>query len=394
MVTDVVILAGGYGTRLWPASTKETPKQFLSIKDGLSFLQQSILRAAMLKIPGKIIIATRAALESQCALQVQSLCTLLNQDNTQNPIATTSKDNIIDTNSPILTPRDILKKVKNDTLIIAEPAACHTCPPVTLAAHLLEIIAPAINHTLLILTSDHTIEPFENFSHDVKNAALISDDDYFVCFGVPAINPSSEYGYIQAGGNLNEGFLIDKFYEKPDAATAQKFIDSGKCYWNSGMFTFSSTFFLRELATLTPEVANAFCDIESADSPSITKLHGVDYIAKWTAMDLAYSKTPSIAIDKAVAEKTKRAAVVVATFTWDDIGNWDSFARHCNEKCTTYEVNSNNCFVYSDIPVALCGVSDLNIVVKNGKVLVMRKGCTLVRNIVDMENNAITNNSL
>ena len=131
MFTDIVILAGGFGERLWPASRPDYPKQFLSINDGISFLQNAIIRSLALKPTGKIVIATRDGLQNEIANQ----CNMLAEK--------VSKADAI--------------KIKNDVLILAEPVAKHTTAPVILSCHLLNMLDSNSNHSILVLTSDHII---------------------------------------------------------------------------------------------------------------------------------------------------------------------------------------------------------------------------------------------
>lgn len=392
MITDAIILAGGYGERLWPASTSETPKQFLSIKDDLSFLQQSILRAGSIMSTqkgervGRIIIASRAGLEAQCAAQCKDLCDKLSNNGKEK----------------------LLKNIKDTVFIVAEPKARHTAAAVTLSIYLIDLLSRIKGdkdpHTIAVLTSDHIIDPIDKFSSDCTLAAALAERGFFVCFGVPAYSPSPEYGYIQAGESIegvSNAYSIAKFHEKPNEETAKSFIAHGGAFWNSGMFSFTDKFFLSELSKCAPDVFNAFSPIDDyinnyTDNPTndskkdrapiIDTLHGVNFLKSFPLMDLSYERTPALPLDKALAERTTHAAVIKASFDWDDIGSWDSFSRHCNQKSLTYEADSSDCFVYSDIPVALCGVSDLNIIIKNGKALILKKGkSALTREISKQE---------
>lgn len=364
MFTDVVILAGGFGERLWPASKADYPKQFLSINDGISFLQNAIIRSLALKPEGKIVIATRDGLQNEISKQCESLAI-----NFENQSRTWESE-----------------KIKKDILVISEPVAKHTTAPIILTCHLLKLINPNINHSILVLTSDHIIEPVEAFVKDAEKAFITAGTNHFVCFGISPTEPSTGYGYIQTGNaldNENTVFKIDSFKEKPDYETAKAYLKSGNCWWNSGMFAFNADFFINELMLCTPEIAKCFEHIKNTTLPTITKINNIDNIYSWNEMNLAYEKTPSIAIDISVAEKTKEAYIVLASFNWDDVGSWDSFEKHSKGEGKTALVDSNNCFVYSDIPVAICGLDDITVVIKNGKALVMKKGkSSLVREAV------------
>lgn len=350
MFTDVVILAGGFGERLWPASRPDFPKQFLSINGGISFLQNAVLRALALNVTGKIIIATRKGLETEIAAQCTALAKTYGGDKA--------------------------KKINDDILIIAEPSAKHTAAPIILCCRLLKLLEPDTEHSLIVLTSDHIIEPMENFVSDAKKAFTAAADGNLVTFGIKPTEPATGYGYIQTElrADYDNTFKIKCFTEKPDAHTAQKYLAAGNCSWNSGMFAFTAKFFIDELTKLTPEIADAFLPLAESPLPKQGKIGGINAITSWKEMDIAYTKTAAISVDVALAEKTEHSYMVAASFSWDDVGSWDSFARHSKGTENAAIISSKNCFVYSDIPVALCGAEDLNIIIKNGKALVMKKG--------------------
>ena len=150
------------------------------------------------------------------------------------------------------------------------------------------------------------------------------------------------------------------------------------------MFGFTSQFLKSELKKCEPEVSQAFECVSTGKAPGLSKIHDIFYISQWQEMEEAYKKTPKIAIDNAIAEKTKNAYAVSTSFNWDDVGSWDAFSKFAegNENVIA-KAESENCFVYSDIPVALCDVQDLIVVIKNGKALIMKKGSSnLVRDVV------------
>lgn len=359
MFSDIVILAGGFGERLWPASRPDFPKQFLSINGGLSFLQSAVLRALSLKISGKIIIATRAGLENEVAAQCASLAAMRG--------------------------RNEAKKICEDVLIIAEPTPKHTAPPLMLCCHLVSLLKPAVYHSVLVLTSDHIIEPLENFVKDAETAFKAASGGNLVTFGIRPTAPATGYGYIQtkAYAEADGTFKIMRFTEKPDIETAKKYLADGNCYWNSGMFAFTTDFFIAELVKCTPQIVDAFSRLACSPAPSLKKIDGIHALSDWKEMNAAYDKTPAFAVDVALAEKTANAFMVSASFLWDDVGSWDSFAKHSAGTKNAACIESKNCFVYSDIPVALCGVEDVNVIIQNGKALVMKKGTeNLVRTAV------------
>lgn len=358
--TDVVILAGGIGERLWPASRPDNPKQFIKLEDGISFLQASVLRALYLKPRGKILVITRADLLKPMCEQCAGLMDGLSSEDRE--------------------------KLEKDLCVIAEPLARHTTAPILLACRYIKATGRD-DGTVLVLASDHVITPVEKFASDCKKAAELAEKGSFVCFSIPPTEASTGYGYIRQGESLSEDgscFKIAQFKEKPDADTARQYLESGQYFWNSGMFGFTCSFFERELLELEPDVSRAFDSLRNSADPQIKTCCGISYIDDWDLMMKAYETVPAIAVDNALAEKTTHAASVKASFNWDDVGSWDSFEKHFEHNIGEIaSEDAGNNFVYSDIPVALCGVEDLIVVIKNGRALVMKKASSgRMRNLV------------
>ncbi len=353
MITDVIIMAGGFGERLWPASSPAHPKQFMALNDNISFLQESLIRALALKISGRIVVVTRKDIEKECADQIKRLAEVSEESEA--------------------------RKLLAESIVLAEPAPKHTSAAIMAGVELIFKLEPENNHTFLVLTSDHVITPVSQFTADCKNAAKAAENGKFVCFSIAPTQASTGYGYIKAGEDLTgEGhtFKIENFKEKPDEQTAKEYFESGKYFWNSGMFPFDGKMFLNEMKACTPKVSSAFEPVEKGKKPSLKQLNGVYVIKSWPEIELTYQDVPSIAVDKAIAEKSANAATVKATFGWTDVGSWDTFSELCTNPANNrvVQVEAENNFVYSDIPVSLCGVKDLIVVVKNGKLLVMKKG--------------------
>ena len=363
MFTDVIILAGGFGERLWPASSAKFPKQFMSLEDGASFLQTAIQRAVAMDVSGRIIVITRKEISDTVINQCASLIDSYNGHQ---------------------------KEILSERLfVLNEPKPIHTAGAVAFGCCFLKSMFPDNEHTILVLTSDHVIEPMDSFVADTGTAYKAAKAGYFVCFAIQPTNPCSGYGYIKPGKQLdihssyklfpnedNESslFKIDQFKEKPDFDTAKKYLSEGY-FWNSGMFGFCADFFMNELKKHEPGIYEAFSVLNA--KPEVSVMNGVHCLSKWNGLDEVYEKSPKVSIDNGIAEKTDKACAVKASFAWKDIGTWDTFSSlFMNKPEKTTDIESDNCFVYSDIPVALCGVSDLIVVVKNNRVLVMKKGCS------------------
>ena len=232
MITDVIIMAGGFGERLWPASSPSHPKQFMALNDNISFLQESLRRSLALKISGKIIIVTRKDIEGECVNQIKSL-------------AERSDD-------------ADAKKLLGETIVLAEPSPKHTSAAIMIGVELLQKLDPEKKHTFLVLTSDHVISPVGKFVSDAKNAADAAHSGKFVCFSIVPTEPSTGYGYIKAGKDITgigTTFEIEKFEEKPDLATATEYLKSGNYFWNSGMFFWRLSSFQNEFGKANPVMA-------------------------------------------------------------------------------------------------------------------------------------------
>ena len=355
MFTDVVILAGGFGERLWPASSAEFPKQFMSLEGGVSFLQSSILRAISLNVSGKIIIVTRKEIVNTVIQQTKTLFEQMG-------------DMISD-------------DMKNRLIVIPEPAPIHTAAPVTICCHLVNLLDEKTDHSILVMTSDHVIGPVDFFISDTKLAFKAACKNKIVCYSIIPTEPSTGYGYIKTS-SLVEGLeeydnikVIDEFKEKPNLETAKQYLASGNYTWNSGMFGFRTEVYLSELKKCEEEAYNVFSKLANSEKPEFTQCEGIHVLSNWQGLEEMYQKAPRVSIDKALAEKTKEACTVKASFSWEDIGSWDSFEKlFTKNQGKVATIETENCFVYSDIPVALCGVKDLVVVVKNNQVLVMKKG--------------------
>jgi len=186
-------------------------------------------------------------------------------------------------------------------------------------------------------------------------------------------------------------YKVTAFHEKPDLQTAKKYASSGRFFWNSGMFAFSVSFMTEQFHRFAPDVFCCFEKLKVPSSSSYKKTQGIQVLTKWQGLDAAYRKTKSISFDYAIAEKCASVVMVRANFDWIDIGNWDEYINFCGSNdAQIFSMSSENCFVDSDIPVALAGVKDLIVVIRGGKngspasALITKKGQTQkVRDIVE-----------
>jgi len=352
LVKHAVILAGGAGTRLWPASTRDHPKQFLRLTEGQSLFTMTLRRAISLGIQGTICVVTHR----DHAQGIMKECAEVLQGESFPP---------------------------ERIMVLAEPQARNTAPAIAYACTVLRQIG-APEDSLIVMPADHIIEPLSTFIADVNKTAALAEQDWLVTFGIPPEGPETGYGYVEAGEQLDPGFKVRKFKEKPDQATARSFLAQGNHYWNSGMFAFRARCFLEELEKHAPDVVQAFSKISLPRDARPVRQSAADaspvLIIADETLEAVYSKSPSISIDYAVMEHSARSAVVPAGFSWSDVGSWDVVAELFGADLETRGANSviaadsKHNFVLSDLPVALVGVQDLIVVVRNGIVLICRKG--------------------
>jgi mannose-1-phosphate guanylyltransferase/mannose-6-phosphate isomerase len=272
-----VILSGGSGTRLWPWSREERPKQFLALVSSSSLLQETAERARGL---GDFVAAPLLVCnEAHRFLVAEQL------------------------RAAGVAPRTI----------VLEPVGRNTAPAVAVAALLALRDAPAeADPLLLVLPADHVVLDRLAFAGAVAAGVAAAAAGRLVTFGVVPTRPETGYGYIQSGASRGSWSDVERFVEKPDLPTATAYVESGRYLWNSGMFVFSARNVLRELERHVPAVvracANALADAERD--------------ADFTRLGAAFREAASISIDNAVMEKTDRAAVVPLSAGWNDIGSW------------------------------------------------------------------------
>lgn len=331
-----IILSGGAGTRLWPLSRNARPKQFLAIGTKHSLIQETVLRCSgPLFDPRPIVVSG----ESQRFLIADDMAAIT---------------------------------VKAD--IILEPMRRDSCAAV--AAGCLRALTRAADAMVLVLAADHLIPDHAAFTKAVSSAQQDAAAGYLTTFGVKPTEAATGYGYIRPGPLLrdNGSARLEKFVEKPDAVTAEKYMREGYL-WNSGNFLFSAQVFIDELTAHAPAVLHA---VKAALEQG---RQDVDYL--WLEKD-AFARSPQISVDYAVMEKTQKSAVYAVDYEWRDIGSWDAVYELLShdELDNAIEgrgivVNGRNNLVHStEIVTALSGVDDLVVVATRDAVLVTRRGGT------------------
>jgi len=325
-----VILSGGSGTRLWPLSREAYPKQFLPLVGDDTMLQATWKRVASIAGAAPIVVANQEH-RFMAAEQLRE-CKVLPQ------------------------------------ALILEPVGRNTAPAIAIAA--LQALAGGNDALLLVLPSDHVVRNEAAFHAAVKQAAVAAEAGKLVTFGIVPTAAETGYGYIKAA--IGEGVrAVDRFVEKPDQATAEKYVASGEYYWNSGMFLFKASRYLKELETLQPAIlaaCRAALDKAARDN---------DFIR----LDAeAFAASPNDSIDYAVMEKTGDAAVVPLDAGWNDVGSWsalwevsdkDADGNACHGDVIALDCKDS--YAYGNRLIAMVGLQDVVVVETDDAVFVGHK---------------------
>jgi mannose-1-phosphate guanylyltransferase/mannose-6-phosphate isomerase len=259
--------------------------------------------------------------------------------------------------------------------LLLEPEGRNTAPAAALGALAARQAAPeGTDPLVLVLSADHIISPQEAFADAVALAAPGADSGRLVVFGVRPTHPETGFGYVRQGEQLFPGvFALDRFVEKPDAGRAAAMLDEGGYMWNSGMFLFRASVFLEELARYAPEVHAACLAIWESRRPDL------DFV-RFSAGEFALC--PSISIDYAVMEHTRKACLTPLSASWSDMGSWEAFyggggkdADGNVESGDVVQVDSRNCYLHSSNRlVAAVGLDGVSVVETADAVLVMPRG--------------------
>lgn len=321
-----VILCGGSGTRLWPLSRKNYPKQFLSLVGSKSLLQETFLRMQKNMPPEHIFCVT-------------------------------NKENFFNVRNQI---REVCREFEDKNIII-EPASRNTLPAMAYAVkYLQDVIGVKPSDPILFAPADHLITNPEAFGKVVQDMAKKVGDSLGT-IGITPTRPETGYGYICKGTACKGYFAADSFKEKPDKDTAAQYIKSGKYLWNSGMYMCSADTFTEELKKHAPKMAKVFK----------------------TSFELVsenFSSLLPLSVDNGISEKSDRVVVFEGNFGWSDIGSFDSLAdiipQNTEEKPRHVGIDSKNIFVHSTSNrlVVTLGVEDLVIVENNDSILVHKRG--------------------
>ena len=332
-----VILSGGSGTRLWPLSRELYPKQLLPLVGKGTMLQETLAR-----LDGVADIAA--------------------------PIV------VCNENHRFLVAEQLLEMKIKPQAIVLEPVGRNTAPAVTIAALTAQLDENESDRdpVLLVLPADHVIRDAKAFRDAVDLGRQAARRGKLVTFGIVPNKAETGYGYIKRGNGTPAAYAVEKFVEKPDAATAQQYVASGEYYWNSGMFMFQARRFLDELRSLAPAMYTACVEAMKLVKRDLdfTRLPAKEFAA-----------CPSDSIDYAVMEKTRHAVVIPLDAGWNDVGSWSALheAMPGDEKGNVHlgdvlSADSHGCYLHSTSRlVATVGLKDHVVVETKDAVLVAPK---------------------
>ena len=344
-----VILSGGSGTRLWPLSRSEYPKQYLRLIGENTMIQETLLR-------------------------------LKGLSNLSDPVVVASYDH------RFLVAEQLLQINIDSPTILLEPCGRNTAPAITASA--LQISKDGGDkNILLVLPADHEIQDIALFHKAIESGLQQARAGKLVTFGIVPTSANTNYGYIKKSGNNEDGYEVDKFIEKPDQNSANEFFEKKDYLWNSGMFMFQANTLIEELSKYCPEISNKIkYSVENASQD-------LNFICLEKS---SFESSPNNSIDYELMEKSDNVVVVPLDAGWSDIGSWDSLYD-----CGTKDTNGNvikgdiisqdtvNCFIHSDQNmVATIGLKDIFIVNTPDVTLVStKKDLKKVSKIIDQLHN-------
>lgn len=325
-----IILAGGSGSRLWPLSRELYPKQLLNIQNKESLLQETFKRVLKITNSNNIVSVTNSKHFTNVKYQLSSM--------------------------------------SNNPIVISEPEAKNTAPAIAVAVkYLLDKNKKSEDEIVLVVPSDHKIKDTDKFIASVTDGEKLAREGYLVTFGVKPTYPETGYGYIKISKEIENGYIVDKFDEKPKTSTAVKYINNSTMYWNSGIFMFKLGVFMDELKTNAPDVFSV------VDKFDFTSSDDIPYTL--------FERMPNISIDYALMEKSKNIAMAKLESDWLDVGSWKSIYDVSKKDIDNnvkighvLDIDSKDSLMYSSSKlVATVGLEDTIIVETEDAVLACKK---------------------
>ena len=333
-----VIMAGGSGTRFWPRSREKRSKQFLSILQKKSLIEATLRRFQTMVENENILIVTREEQKTELVKHI---------------------DHVPEEN------------------ILFEPVGRNTAPCIGLAA--LHVRKKNPDGVMIVTPADHLIRKEIKFRKSMEAAvSLARENEVVVTLGIYPDRPSTGYGYIQIDQNLVlvngiETYTVKTFAEKPNLATAERFLESGDFYWNSGIFAFKASHILSLVETCMPELYDELMEIDQSIGTNKYK----------KTVENVYKDMKSISIDYGIMEKTKNVCMVNGAFGWNDLGSWEQIYKLSLKDKNGNAVNGDgdvvlldtkNSYVYnSDGLIAVLGLEDIIVVQDAGAMLICKR---------------------
>lgn len=342
-----LIMAGGKGTRFWPLSTEEKPKQFLNLIGEETMIQMTVNRIKPIIPIERIFVCTGEMYVDLVKEQLKEL---------------------------------------PDRNIIVEPEGRNTAPCIALSAFIIKKYYK--DATMIVLPSDHLIKDEDEFRSIVNDADefVKANKSAIITLGMKPSRAEIGYGYIKYGKDKNilnshEIIKVEAFVEKPNKETAEEYLEDESYLWNGGMFIWSANNILEQIKKYSPNTYEALKDIEEIEE------RWLKYLIK-----AQYCETEAISIDYAVMEKSEDIYVIPSDFGWDDVGSWEALDRYREKDCfgnvyvgkTKAVDGRNNLIISSSHSVVVEGLSDIYVIENDGKILV---GCkSNVANVKELKN--------
>lgn len=326
-----IILCGGTGTRLWPLSRTLMPKQFVKLFEGESLFQKTVTRNQ--KACDSQFIVSNAEQYFLAVDQMEELST-------------------------------------NQSDYLLEPVGRNTAPAIAIACFALDS-----EEIVLVTPSDHLIKDKTAYLEAVTKAQELAKEEYLVTFGITPEYPETGFGYIEAELQDAEltGLSVKSFKEKPDAITAQSYLDAGNYYWNSGMFCFKAGVFLEELKKYSPDIyETSFKAYKNVNTRVVTSDQITSHELRITQEDML--RIPEDSIDYAVMEKSDKVKVIPSDIAWSDLGSFESLDNEIVSSDNVISIDSSNNLILSHKRVATIDVDDLIIIDTPDALLVSKKG--------------------
>ncbi len=355
-----LILAGGSGTRLWPLSRKNYPKQFLKLNGEKSLLQQTAERLGGIVSPNDIVVMTNNDYKFHVKADLLPCFTDSSRGGNSTLNTPQSKPNSSSLSEPL------------PFHLILEPLSRNTAPAIALGAkYCIEKLGCDRDEVLFVSPSDHIIRPVGKFREYLLRAEGIAKEGYIVTFGIKPSGPVTGYGYIKTaggrlrtkGGEVVDCYKVEAFTEKPDAETAKRYLNEGTYYWNSGMFIFPIGTILSEFEKYEPRISRM---LEMSFDEMIS----------------GFREMPDISIDYSIMEKSDRVVTLPVELYWNDIGSWDSLFdalekdRNSNAMSgDVVTVDTKDTMIIADRRlISTIGLEDCLIVETGDAVLVAKRG--------------------